>query len=156
MSAMVGLLRFDQTDGEIVPNGMKPEWDYPCLLAKPLQHQLHRGLPHGVLGQSNRINEHIAHIAVTSLCSSKIACSLSEGGTELAALATSYGFRGGASPFYGQIFDRLTVHFSANAAAQNAYPQHQSRCGNMEPRWALFHSLAQSRNFCALMGRAMP
>ena len=32
----VGLLRFDQTDGKIMPSGEEPKWGYPSLLAKPL------------------------------------------------------------------------------------------------------------------------
>ena len=34
---IVGLLRFDQTDGKIVAYGMGPEGGYPRLLAKPHQ-----------------------------------------------------------------------------------------------------------------------
>jgi len=37
----VCLLRFDQTDGKIVAYGVEPEWGYPSLPTKPLQHQLH-------------------------------------------------------------------------------------------------------------------
>ena len=40
----VCLLRFNQAYGEIVAYGMEPEWGYPCLSAKPFQHQLHRRL----------------------------------------------------------------------------------------------------------------
>ena len=58
-----GLMRFDQTDGKIVPNGVETEGGYPSLLTKPFQHQLHRGLPHGVWGLSNRADEHKPQIA---------------------------------------------------------------------------------------------
>ena len=32
----VGLLRFDQTNGKIMPSGVEPEGGYPCFPAKPL------------------------------------------------------------------------------------------------------------------------
>lgn len=92
------LLRFDQTDGKIVAYGMKPEWGYARLLAKPFQHQLHRGLSHGVWGRVTGLMNTKPILPVTGLCSSNMACSLPERGykTALHLLSVLGSARGGA------------------------------------------------------------
>ncbi len=122
----VGLMRFDQTDGKIVPNCVEPEGGYPCLLAKPLQHQLHRGLPHGVWGLNNRINKHKPQIAPywPLLIQYGLQPARKGAQTLLLLLPAMVFVGGGQAPFYGQIIHRFTEHFSATATAQNAPPQH--------------------------------